>query len=88
MVHHSSNGLLFTTRLLARAKVSALSRIREARALKVVFITVPNATFNSWAAEVKHFSRLPQYTILVFNHRGTGKSGTPMGPYSSVPSLQ
>ncbi|KAH9036178.1 alpha beta-hydrolase [Lactarius pseudohatsudake] len=51
--------------------------------VKVVFITGLNATLNSWAVEVKHFSRLPQYTILVFDHRGTGNSGTPMGPYST-----
>ncbi|KAH9050908.1 alpha/beta-hydrolase [Lactarius deliciosus] len=51
--------------------------------VKVVFITGLNVTSNSWAAQVKHFSRLPQYSILVFDNRGTGNSDTPMGPYST-----
>ncbi|KAH9046824.1 alpha/beta-hydrolase [Lactarius hengduanensis] len=51
--------------------------------VKVVFITGLNVTSNSWAAQVKHFGRLPQYSILVFDNRGAGNSDTPMGPYST-----
>ncbi|KAH8984755.1 alpha/beta-hydrolase [Lactarius hatsudake] len=40
-------------------------------------------SLNSWAAQVKHFSLLPQYSILVFDNRGIGNSDTPMGPYST-----
>ncbi|KAH9067577.1 alpha beta-hydrolase [Lactarius vividus] len=47
--------------------------------IKVVFITGRA----SLAEQVKHFSRLPQYSILVFDNRGTGNSDTPKGPYST-----
>ncbi|KAH9168019.1 Alpha/Beta hydrolase protein [Lactarius sanguifluus] len=47
--------------------------------VKVVFIS----GLNSWAAQVKHFSQLPQYSILVFDNRGAGNSDTPKGPYST-----
>ncbi|KAH9066039.1 alpha beta-hydrolase [Lactarius deliciosus] len=40
-------------------------------------------SLNSWAAQVKHFSLLPQYSILVFDNRGAGNSDTPKGPYST-----
>ncbi|KAH9020114.1 Alpha/Beta hydrolase protein [Lactarius hengduanensis] len=40
-------------------------------------------SLNSWAAQVKHFSRLSQYSILVFDNRGIGNSDTPKGPYST-----
>jgi len=42
---------------------------------------------NSWAVQVAHFGRLPQYSILVFDNRGVGNSDTPRGPYSFVPSI-
>ncbi|KAI9441697.1 Alpha/Beta hydrolase protein, partial [Lactarius indigo] len=51
--------------------------------IRVVFIMGWADSLNSWAGQVKHFSRLPQYSILVFDHRGTGNSDTPMGPYST-----
>ncbi|KAI9465325.1 alpha beta-hydrolase [Lactarius psammicola] len=51
--------------------------------VKVVFVAGLNVTSNSWAAQVKHFSRLPQYSILVFDNRGVGNSDTPTGPYST-----
>ncbi|KAH9012720.1 alpha/beta-hydrolase [Lactarius pseudohatsudake] len=51
--------------------------------VKVVFVTGLYASLNAWAAQVKHFSQLSQYTILVFDNRGAGNSGTPMGPYST-----
>ncbi|KAH8995212.1 alpha beta-hydrolase [Lactarius hatsudake] len=43
--------------------------------VKVVFVT--------GQASLKHFSQLSQYTTLVFDNRGAGNSGTPMGPYST-----
>ncbi|KAI9441897.1 alpha/beta-hydrolase [Lactarius indigo] len=51
--------------------------------IKVVFISALIDSLNSWAAQVKHFSRLPQYSILVFDNRGAGNSDTPKGPYST-----
>jgi len=51
--------------------------------VKVMFISGLNVSSNSWAMQVKHFSRLPQYSILVFDNRGVGNSDTPMGPYST-----
>ncbi|KAH8984761.1 alpha/beta-hydrolase [Lactarius hatsudake] len=51
--------------------------------VKVVFISGLIDSLNSWAAQVKHFSLLPQYSILVFDNRGAGNSDTPMGPYST-----
>ncbi|KAH9066061.1 Alpha/Beta hydrolase protein [Lactarius deliciosus] len=51
--------------------------------VKVVFISALINSLNSWAAQVKHFSRLPQYSILVFDNRGIGNSDTPKGPYST-----
>jgi len=50
---------------------------------KVVFIMGLNASCNSWVAQVEHFGRLPQYSILVFDNRGVGNSDTPRGPYST-----
>ena len=43
-----------------------------------------NVSSNMWAGQVKYLSRLPQYSILVFDNRGVGNSDTPKGPYSSV----
>ncbi|KAH9023441.1 alpha/beta-hydrolase [Lactarius pseudohatsudake] len=40
--------------------------------------------FVSARVSLKHFSRLPQYSILVFDNRGAGISDTPKGPYSST----
>ncbi|KAN0125575.1 alpha/beta-hydrolase [Russula decolorans] len=51
--------------------------------IKVVFIIGLNASCNNWFAQVKHFSLLPQYSVLVFDNRGVGNSDTPMGPYST-----
>jgi len=50
---------------------------------KVVFIMGLQVSCNSWAAQVAHFGRLPQYSILVFDNRGVGNSDTPTGPYST-----
>ncbi|KAI9441699.1 hypothetical protein H4582DRAFT_1934309, partial [Lactarius indigo] len=75
----ATNGLLFTTRLPAPVRVSVLRQNRQARAClwKVILCSL-----NSVAGQAKHFGRLLQYTILVFDHRGTGNNGTLMGPYS------
>lgn len=51
--------------------------------VKVVFVAGLNVSSNSWATQVRHLSRLPQYSILVFDNRGVGNSDTPMGPYST-----
>ncbi|KAI0302407.1 alpha/beta-hydrolase [Multifurca ochricompacta] len=51
--------------------------------IKVVFIMGLNVSTSGWAAQVEHFGRLPQYSILVFDNRGVGNSDTPMGPYST-----
>ncbi|KAI0251195.1 alpha/beta-hydrolase [Lactifluus subvellereus] len=51
--------------------------------VKVVFIMGLNVSSNSWSAQVEHFGRLPQYSILVFDNRGVGNSDTPRGPYST-----
>ncbi|KAH9168010.1 Alpha/Beta hydrolase protein [Lactarius sanguifluus] len=51
--------------------------------VKVILLITINEILNSWAAQVKYFSRLPQYSILVFDNRGIGNSDTPKGPYST-----
>ncbi|KAI9441694.1 alpha/beta-hydrolase [Lactarius indigo] len=51
--------------------------------IKVVFITGLNDSLNSVAGQVKYFGRLPQYSVLLFDNRGTGNSDTPKGPYST-----
>lgn len=43
-----------------------------------------NSTSFSWAPQVEHFGRDPRYSILVFDNRGVGNSGTPRGPYTCV----
>ena len=34
--------------------------------------------------QVDHFGKLEQYSTLVFDNRGVGLSGSPLGPYSFV----
>lgn len=46
-----------------------------------------NSTSFGWFSQVEHFGRLPQYSVLVFDNRGVGMSGTPRGPYTYVSSL-
>jgi len=50
---------------------------------KIVFIMGMNNTSFAWLPQVDHFSKLEQYTTLVFDNRGVGMSGSPWGPYSS-----
>jgi hypothetical protein len=45
-----------------------------------------NSTSFGWLSQVEHFGRLPQYSVLVFDNRGVGMSGTPKGPYTCVSS--
>lgn len=41
-----------------------------------------NSTSFSWEPQVEHFGRAGPYTVLVFDNRGVGNSGTPRGPYT------
>jgi len=50
---------------------------------KVVFIMGLNSTSFSWTNQVEHFGSDPNYSILVFDNRGVGNSGTPFGPYTT-----
>lgn len=50
---------------------------------KVIFIMGVNSTSFGWFSQVEHFGRLPQYSVLVFDNRGVGMSGTPRGPYTT-----
>ncbi|EIW74221.1 alpha beta-hydrolase [Coniophora puteana RWD-64-598 SS2] len=53
---------------------------------KVVFIMGLNNTSFGWAPQVDHFAKLAdgaKYTVLVFDNRGVGNSGSPMGPYTT-----
>lgn len=50
---------------------------------KIIFIMGVNSTSFGWLSQVEHFGRLPQYSVLVFDNRGVGMSGTPRGPYTT-----
>ncbi|KAJ7756835.1 alpha/beta-hydrolase [Mycena maculata] len=50
---------------------------------KVAFIMGLNSSCFAWLSQVQHFGRLADYTILVFDNRGVGHSGTPRGPYTT-----
>ncbi|KIK45800.1 hypothetical protein CY34DRAFT_801102 [Suillus luteus UH-Slu-Lm8-n1] len=50
---------------------------------KLIFIMGVNSTSFGWFSQVEHFGRLPQYSVLVFDNRGVGMSGTPRGPYTT-----
>ncbi|KAF8431824.1 Alpha/Beta hydrolase protein [Boletus edulis BED1] len=50
---------------------------------KIIFIMGLNNSSFAWLSQVEHFSRLEQYTALVFDNRGVGMSGSPRGPYST-----
>ncbi|EJD05720.1 alpha/beta-hydrolase [Fomitiporia mediterranea MF3/22] len=50
---------------------------------KVVFIMGLNSTSFSWEPQVEHFGRSGKYSVLVFDNRGVGNSGTPRGPYTT-----
>ncbi|KAG6375904.1 alpha beta-hydrolase [Boletus reticuloceps] len=50
---------------------------------KIIFIMGMNNTSFAWLSQVEHFSKLEQYTTLVFDNRGVGMSGSPCGLYST-----
>ncbi|KAF9653124.1 alpha/beta-hydrolase [Thelephora ganbajun] len=50
---------------------------------KIVLIMGLNSTSFAWAGQVEHFGREPNYSILVFDNRGVGNSGAPLGPYTT-----
>ncbi|KAH7877887.1 Alpha/Beta hydrolase protein [Lentinula edodes] len=51
---------------------------------KIIFIMGLNSSSFAWLPQVKHFSRIPKYTVLVFDNRGVGNSTTPKGPYTTT----
>lgn len=51
--------------------------------IKVVLIMGLNGTSGGWLPQVRYFGRLPQYSVLVFDNRGVGNSGSPWGPYTT-----
>ncbi|KAI0670539.1 alpha/beta-hydrolase [Trametes maxima] len=50
---------------------------------KVVFIMGLNSSSAGWLPQVEHFARNPDFSVLVFDNRGVGNSGTPRGPYTT-----
>ena len=54
------------------------------RAFETHFIRSMNNSSFAWLPQVDHFSKLEQYSTLVFDNRGVGMSGSPRGPYSFV----
>ncbi|KAH7889936.1 Alpha/Beta hydrolase protein [Phlebopus sp. FC_14] len=50
---------------------------------KVVFIMGLNSTSFAWLPQVDHFGKQPHYSVLVFDNRGVGMSGSPRGPYTT-----
>ncbi|KAH9930995.1 Alpha/Beta hydrolase protein [Fomitopsis serialis] len=42
-----------------------------------------NSTSFAWFPQVDYFSKKPEYSVLVFDNRGVGNSGAPMGPYTT-----
>ncbi|KAI0682780.1 alpha beta-hydrolase [Cytidiella melzeri] len=50
---------------------------------KVVFIAGMNSSSFAWAWQVPYFTRLTEYSVLVFDNRGVGNSDAPVGPYST-----
>ncbi|KAJ3778582.1 Alpha/Beta hydrolase protein [Lentinula raphanica] len=49
----------------------------------IIFIMGLNSSSFAWLPQVKHFARIPQYSVLVFDNRGVGNSGSPKGPYTT-----
>ncbi|KAJ7871486.1 alpha/beta-hydrolase [Mycena olivaceomarginata] len=50
---------------------------------KLVFIMGMNSSAFAWLPQVQHFGPLSNYSMLVFDNRGVGHSGTPRGPYTT-----
>jgi len=55
---------------------------------KILFIMGLNSTSFSWLPQVEHFSRTGQHTLIIFDNRGVGNSGTPRGPYTTSAMAQ
>ncbi|KIK24988.1 hypothetical protein PISMIDRAFT_677788, partial [Pisolithus microcarpus 441] len=51
--------------------------------VKIVLIMGLSGTSGDWLLQVRHFGRLPQYSVLVFDNRGVGNSSSPRGPYTT-----
>jgi pimeloyl-ACP methyl ester carboxylesterase len=41
-----------------------------------------NSSMFAWKAQVEFFGKHGGYSVLVFDNRGMGHSGTPKGPYT------
>ncbi|KAH8108127.1 alpha beta-hydrolase [Cristinia sonorae] len=50
---------------------------------RVLFIMGLNSSSFAWWPQVAHFGCKPEYSVVVFDNRGVGNSGTPRGPYST-----
>ncbi|KAF8314258.1 alpha/beta-hydrolase [Clavulina sp. PMI_390] len=50
---------------------------------KIVYIMGLNNTCFAWETQVKHFTKDPKYSMVVFDNRGVGNSDAPRGPYST-----
>ncbi|TRM59053.1 Alpha/Beta hydrolase protein [Schizophyllum amplum] len=54
---------------------------------KLVFIMGLNSSSFAWKPQVEYFTSTPElrakYTVLIFDNRGVGNSGYPMGPYTT-----
>ncbi|KAF5373116.1 hypothetical protein D9758_001722 [Tetrapyrgos nigripes] len=50
---------------------------------KIVLIMGLNSSSFGWSRQVLHFGRSPNYSVLIFDNRGVGNSGTPRGPYTT-----
>ncbi|KAI0818892.1 alpha beta-hydrolase [Irpex lacteus] len=50
---------------------------------KVVLIMGLNSTSFAWEYQVRYFSRIENYSVLVFDNRGVGYSSVPKGPYTT-----
>ncbi|KAH9946254.1 alpha/beta-hydrolase [Epithele typhae] len=50
---------------------------------KIVFIMGLNASASGWVSQVDYFGRKPECSVLVFDNRGVGNSGSPRGPYTT-----
>ncbi|KAJ6547128.1 alpha/beta-hydrolase [Mycena capillaripes] len=50
---------------------------------KLMFIMGLNSSCFAWLAQVQHFGPMSDYSMLVFDNRGVGHSGSPRGPYTT-----
>ncbi|GJE96946.1 alpha/beta hydrolase [Phanerochaete sordida] len=51
---------------------------------KIFFVMGMNSSSFAWRWQVEHFGRDPRYSVVVFDNRGVGHSGTPRGPYTTA----